>query len=81
MLKFQTQVAYSKGIDKHCRPRSDYFLRSSLIRVLPVCYSEKHFVKSSLNKENRTKIVFEILEQLPSVTVILVTLSKGTIDL
>ena len=38
-------------------------------------------MKSSLNKEHRTKIEFENLEQLPSITVILVTLPKGTIDL
>ena len=30
-----------------CRPRSDCFSRSSLIRVFPVCYSDKHFVNFS----------------------------------
>ena len=34
-------------------------------------------MKSSLNEENRTKIEFEILEQLSSITVILVSFPKG----
>ena len=42
VFKFQTLVAYQKGIDKQCRPR-----RSSLIKVFPVYYSYKHFVSSS----------------------------------
>ena len=46
-LKFWTLVACQKGLDKQCRPRSDCFWRSSLIRVLPVCCSDKHFVNSS----------------------------------
>ena len=32
---------------KQYRPRSDCFWRLSLIRVFPVCYSEKHFVNSN----------------------------------
>ena len=32
ILKLQTLVAWQKGIDKQCRPRSD-FLRSSRIRL------------------------------------------------
>ena len=34
-------------INNQCRPRSDCFWRSSLIRVFPVCYSDKHFLNSS----------------------------------
>ena len=34
-------------LEQQCRHRSDCFWRSSLIRVFPVCYSEKHFVNSS----------------------------------
>ena len=45
--KFGTQVACQKCLDKQCRPRSDCFWRSSLIRVCTVCYSDKHFVNSS----------------------------------
>ena len=33
VLKFRTLVACQKGLDKQCRPRSDCFFRSSLIRV------------------------------------------------
>ena len=41
VLKFQRLVVCQKKcIDKQCRPRPD---RSSLIRVFPVCYSDKHF--------------------------------------
>ena len=47
VLKFWTQVASQKGLDKQCRPWSDYFFRSSLIRVFHVCYSDKHFVNFS----------------------------------
>ena len=58
-----------KDIDKQCRPRSDCFWRSSLIRVFPVCYSDKHFVTSSLEKQDficqHKRKVFEILENLP----------------
>ena len=46
VLKFQTLLACQKDIDKQCRPRSDCFFRSSLNRVFPVCYSDKHFVTS-----------------------------------
>ena len=58
VLTFHTVVACQKDIDKQCRPRSafwrsslivkqrrprwDCFWRSSLIRVFPVCYSDKH---------------------------------------
>ena len=38
--KFQKLVTCQKGLDKQCRPRLDCFLRSSLIRVFPVCYSD-----------------------------------------
>ena len=47
VLKFQTLVTCQKGLDKQCRPRSDCSLISSLIRVFPLCYADKHFVKSS----------------------------------
>ena len=40
-------VVCEKGPDKQCRPRSDCFWRSSLIRFFSVCYSDKHFVKIS----------------------------------
>ena len=36
VLKFWTLVAYQKGLNKQCRPLSNW---SSLIRVFPVCYS------------------------------------------
>ena len=36
-----------KGLDKQHRLRLDCFQRSSLIRVFPVCYSDKHLVNSS----------------------------------
>ena len=52
VLKFQTLVACQKGLDKQCRPRSDCFL----IRVFPACYSDKHFINSSvLSPENQQK--------------------------
>ena len=38
--------------DKQCRPRSNCFWRSSLIRVFPVCYSDKHFANSSPEKQH-----------------------------
>ena len=41
ILKFLTVVASPKSLEKQGR------LRSSLIRVFPVCYSDKHFVTSS----------------------------------
>ena len=40
--KFQTLVVCKKGLDKQCKTQ----IRSSLIRVFPVCYSGKHFVNS-----------------------------------
>ena len=52
VLKFQTLVVSQKDPDKQWTPRSDCFCRSSLIRVFPVCYSDKHFVNSSLNKQH-----------------------------
>ena len=42
-----TLVACHKGLEKQRRPSSDCFWRSSLIRVFPICYSDKHFVHSS----------------------------------
>ena len=46
-LKFWTLVACKNGLDKQFRPRSDCFRCSSLIRVFPVCYYDKHFVNST----------------------------------
>ena len=46
-LKFWTLLACQQILDKQSRPRSDCFWRSSLIRIFPVCYSDKHFVNSS----------------------------------
>ena len=57
VLKFQTLLACQKCLDKQCRPRSDCFCRSSLIRVLSVCYIKKHFVTS--NPENQHFLVSE----------------------
>ena len=34
--------------EKQHRPRSDCFWKSSLNRVFPVCYSDKHFVNPAL---------------------------------
>ena len=70
VLKFQTLVVRQKGLDKQRRPRSDYFFRSSLIRVCPVCYSDTHFVNFSPGNQHfisdqTEKSVREILEQLP----------------
>ena len=45
-------VACWKGIDKQCRPRSDCFWRSSLIRVFHVCYSDNHYVNFSLDNQH-----------------------------
>ena len=53
--KIWTLVTYQKALDKQSRPRSDCFWRSSLIRIFPVCYSDKHFVNSS----QKTNILFE----------------------
>ena len=44
ILKFRTLLACHKGIDKQLRPRLDL---SSLIRMFPVCYSDKWSVNSS----------------------------------
>ena len=52
ILKLQTLVACQKGLDKQTRPRSDCFWRSSLIRVFPVCYSDKKSVNSSSENQN-----------------------------
>ena len=41
VLTFQTLVACQTGLDKQC------FWSSSLIRILPVCFSDKHFVNYS----------------------------------
>ena len=45
VLKFGTLVVCPKGLDKQDRPSSDCFWGSSLIRVFPVCYSDKQFLK------------------------------------
>ena len=42
-LKFSTLVFLQKGIGKQCKLRS----RSSVVKVFPVRYSDKHFVNSS----------------------------------
>ena len=47
VLRFRTLVAYQNGLDKQDRHRSDCFWRIRLIRVFPVCYSDKQFVHSS----------------------------------
>ena len=45
VLNFEQDIdACLKDIDKQSRPRSNCFWRSSLIRVFPVCSSDKHFV-------------------------------------
>ena len=49
------EVACQKGIDKQCRPRSDCFWKSSVIRVFPVCYSTSILCISALI----TNILFE----------------------
>ena len=46
-LIFWTPVACWKSQDKQHRPRSDCFWTSSLIRVFPVCYYDKHYANSS----------------------------------
>ena len=57
-------ISCGKAWGKNCRPRSDCFWRSSLIREFPVCYSDKHFVNLSLITnilcENWKWKVFEI---------------------
>ena len=71
VLKFRTLVAFQKGLDEQRRPRSDCFRRSSLIRVNPVCYSNKHFVNSRPENQHfiwdRKKKVLKILKHLPYV--------------
>ena len=52
VLKFGKRVAYQKCIDKQRRPRSACFWRSSLIRVFPVCYPDKHLVTSSSDNQH-----------------------------
>ena len=52
VVKFQTLVACQKGLDNQCRPRSDCFWRSCLIRVFPVCHADKYFVNSSHNYQH-----------------------------
>ena len=54
--KFGTLVGSSclpKQPKQHT-PRSDCFCRRSLIRVFPVCYSDIHFVNSSLDNQHFT---------------------------
>ena len=70
VLIFWTLVAFQNDLYKQCRPRSDCFWRSSLIRVFPVCYSAKRFfwipaLKTNILFENRKRKVLEILEYLP----------------
>ena len=54
-------------LNTQCRSRLDCFFRSSLIRVFPVCYSDKHFVNSSPDSyiwlEKKTSV--KILKHLP----------------
>ena len=66
VIKFWTLIASDKCLDNQCRPRSDCFFRSSLIKVFPLCYSDKHFVNSSPNNQQfeiRKRKVFKIYEQ------------------
>ena len=42
-----TTIFLPKRLRQKCRPRSDCFWRSSLIRVFSVCYSDMHFVNFS----------------------------------
>ena len=42
-----TGCLQNTGLDKQCRTRSDCFWRCSLIRIFPLCYSDKHFVNAS----------------------------------
>ena len=48
----RTLVACPKGQDKQSRPRSDCFWRSSLIRVFPICNSDKHFANSDPDNQH-----------------------------
>ena len=50
-----TIVVCHKGFNKQHRPRSDWFWRRGLIRVFPVCYSDKLFVNSSPNKQQTSR--------------------------
>ena len=70
VLKFQqTSCLLKRPIHKQCRPRSDCFLRSSLIMVFPVCYSDSVLqipaLISNILLQSKTLKAFEILEQLP----------------
>ena len=55
-------VTCQEGLYKQARPRSDCFWRSHLIRVFPVCYSDKQFVNHALINinffENRKRSVW-----------------------
>ena len=69
VLKFWTLVASPNAIDKQCRPRSDCFWRSSLIRVFPVCYSDMYLVNPSPDNphfflKTESEKVFEVLGHL-----------------
>ena len=68
VLKFWTLICLQKGLDKQGKARSNCFSRSSLVRVFPVCYSDKRFVNFSpetqILYENRKRKVLEILEYL-----------------
>ena len=62
--KFSNTNCLPKGLEKQCRPRS------GLIRVFPVCYSDKHLANPSPDKQHfiwktEREKVFEILEYLP----------------
>ena len=63
VLKFLTEVAWHKSLDKQERHRLDCF------RVFPVCFSDKPFVSFSPDNqhmfENRKRKLFQILEHLP----------------
>ena len=48
-------LACQKGLDKQYIPRSDCFFRSTLIRVFPVCYSDKHFLNSHPDNQHNLK--------------------------
>ena len=53
---------HTKSLDKLCGPRSDWVFRSSLIRVFPVCYSEKHLVNSCLYNRHSNAFAFLTLK-------------------
>ena len=48
-------LQYDCQISKQGRPWSHCFFRSSLIKVLPICYSDKHIVNYSLDTVNILK--------------------------